>query len=87
VPTIDSEIEILDIPAGTQTGKTFRKRGRGIPHLQRSGRGDMVITVRVVVPTNLTSEQRELFRALAKTFGDETPGQQKGFFDRLFGSD
>ena len=87
VPTIDSKIEILDIPAGTQTGKTFRKRGRGIPHLQRSGRGDMVITVRVVVPTNLTSEQRELFRALAKTFGDETPGQQKGFFDRLFGSD
>lgn len=87
VPTIDSEIEMLDIPAGTQTGKTFRKRGRGIPHLQRSGRGDMVITVRVVVPTNLTSEQKELFRALAKTFGDETPGQQKGFFDRLFGSD
>lgn len=86
-PTIDGEIEMVDIPAGTQTGKTFRKRGRGIPYLQRSGRGDMVITVRVVVPTNLTAEQKELFRALAKTFGDETPGQQKGFFDRLFGSD
>jgi len=87
VPTIDSEIELLDIPAGTQTGRTFRKRGQGIPYLQRSGRGDMVITVRVVVPTNLTAEQKELFRALAKTFGDETPGTQKGFFDRLFGSD
>lgn len=87
VPTIDGEIELLEIPAGTQTGRTFRKRSMGIPHLQRSGRGDMVITVRVAVPTNLTAEQKELFRALAKTFGDETPGQQKGFFDRLFGSD
>jgi molecular chaperone DnaJ len=86
VPTINSEIEMLEIPAGTQTGRTFRKRGQGIPHLQRSGRGDMIITVRVVVPTNLTPEQKELFRELAKTFGDETPGQQKGFFDRIFGS-
>ena len=46
----------------------------------------MIITMRVVVPTNLTPEQKELFRELAKTFGDETPGQQKGFFDRIFGS-
>ena len=87
IPTIDGEVEMLEIPAGTQTGRTFRKRSMGIPHLQRSGRGDMVITVRVATPTNLTAEQKELFRALAKTFGDETPGQQKGFFDRLFGSD
>ncbi len=86
VPTIDGEVELLEIPAATQTGRTFRKRSQGIPHLQRSGRGDMIITVRVVVPNNLTGEQKELFQALAKTFGDETTGQNKGFFDRLFGT-
>ncbi|MEZ4860903.1 MAG: molecular chaperone DnaJ [Caldilineaceae bacterium] len=86
IPTLDGNIEMLEIPAGTQTGRTFRKRGQGIPHLQRSGRGDMVITARVVVPTNLTAEQKELFRALAKTFGDDIPDHPKGFFDRLFGT-
>lgn len=85
IPTLDGETETLDIPAGTQNGRTFRKRGQGIPHLQRSGRGDMVITIRVAIPTNLTGEQKELFRALAKSFGEETT-EHKGLFDRLFGS-
>lgn len=85
VPTIDGQIENLDVPAGTQNGRTFRRRSQGIPHLQRSGRGDMIITARVVVPTNLSSEQKELFRELAQTFGDEIPEQHKGFFDRIFG--
>ncbi|GIV77046.1 molecular chaperone DnaJ [Litorilinea aerophila] len=87
VPTLEGDTVELEIPPGTQTGRTFRKRGLGVPHLQRSGRGDMIITVRVVVPTNLTNEQKELFRALAKTFDDQTTEQHKGFFDRIFGSD
>ncbi len=87
VPTLEGDTVDLEIPPGTQTGRTFRKRGLGVPHLQRSGRGDMIITVRVVVPTNLTNEQKELFRALAKTFDDQTTEQHKGFFDRIFGSD
>jgi len=85
LPTLEGELDTLDVPAGTQNGRTFRKRGQGIPHLQRSGRGDMVITTRVVIPTNLTGEQKELFRALAKSFGEETT-EHKGLFDRLFGS-
>lgn len=85
IPTLDGELETIDVPAGTQNGRTFRKRGQGIPHLQRSGRGDMVITIRVAIPTNLTGEQKELFRALAKSFGEETT-EHKGLFDRLFGS-
>ncbi|HMN28131.1 MAG TPA: DnaJ C-terminal domain-containing protein, partial [Caldilineaceae bacterium] len=86
IPTLDNKEETLEIPAGTQNGRTFTKRGLGVPRLQRSGRGDMVITVRVVTPTNLTSEQKDLFRALGKTFG-EIPGEHhKGFFDRLFGN-
>jgi molecular chaperone DnaJ len=87
VPTLDGEIESLDIPAGTQTGKTFRKRGLGIPRLQRSGRGDMHITTRVMTPTRLNEEQKDLFRQLAESFGDDSTENHKGFFDRFFGSD
>ncbi len=88
IPTLDGGEEMLEIPAGTQTGAQFRKRGLGAPHLQRNGRGDMLITVRVDVPTKLTAEQKELFRQLARTFGDASSREEsKGFFDRLFGSD
>jgi molecular chaperone DnaJ len=87
IPTLDGGQEDLEIPAGTQTGAQFRKRGLGVPHLQRTGRGDMLINVRVVVPTKLNAEQKEIFRQLAKGFGDTpTAEHSKGFFDRLFGA-
>ena len=86
IPTVDGKEEMLDIPAGTQTGKVFRKRGYGIPKLQRQGRGDMLITARVVTPTDLNPEQRSLLQQLAKTLGDETIQHNKGFFDRIFGA-
>lgn len=88
IPTLDGGEESVEIPAGTQTGAQFRKRGLGVPHLQRNGRGDMLITTRVDVPTKLTAEQKDLFRQLARTFGDGAAREEsKGFFDRLFGSD
>ena len=88
IPTLEGGMEDLEVPAGTQSGAQFRKRGLGVPHLQRNGRGDMIITARVVVPTKLSAEQKDLFRQLAKSFGDNaTLEQPKGFFDRLFGSD
>ncbi|MCX6049928.1 MAG: molecular chaperone DnaJ [Chloroflexi bacterium] len=87
IPTLDGTEESLEIPPGTQNGRTFRKRNLGIPRLQRTGRGDMVISVRVVTPVNLTTEQRDLLRALAKTLGDAPVEPSKGFFDRIFGSD
>ncbi|HXF61337.1 MAG TPA: DnaJ C-terminal domain-containing protein, partial [Caldilineaceae bacterium] len=87
VPTLEGGQEELEIPAGTQTGRTFRLRGQGVPRLQRSGRGDMIVTVRVTTPTNLTAEQKQLLRELAKTFGDQNVEPQKGFFDRIFGAD
>jgi len=87
IPTLDGGQEELEIPAGTQTGAQFRKRGLGVPYLQRAGRGDMLINVHVVVPTKLSAEQKEIFRQLAKSFGDGPAGEQsKGFFDRLFGA-
>ncbi len=85
IPTLEGGQEELEIPAGTQNGAQFRKRGLGVPHLQRNGRGDMLINVRVVVPAKLNAEQKEMFRQLAKTFGEGPPEQPKGFFDRIFG--
>ncbi len=88
IPTLEGGVEEIEVPPGTQSGAQFRKRGLGVPHLQRNGRGDMLVTARVVVPTKLSVEQKELFRQLAKSFGDSaTVEQPKGFFDRLFGSD
>lgn len=86
VPTLDGQEETLEIPAGSQNGRVFRKRGLGIPRLQRSGRGDLLITLRVAVPEHLSPEQKKLFRELAATFGDEEIEPSKGFFDRIFGS-
>ncbi len=86
IPTLDGQEESLEIPSGTQTGRTFRKRGLGIPKLQRSGRGDMIITARVMTPTNLSTRQKELLRELAKTFDDNTVEQSKGLLDRIFGA-
>ncbi len=88
IPTLDGHEETLEIPPGTQSGTTFRKRGLGIPRLQRSGRGDMLVTVRVEIPTKLTPEQRELFRRLAESFEDNTVNNsRRGFLDRLLHPD
>lgn len=83
LPTLDGE-ENLIIPAGTQTGETFRLRRKGIPYLRGEGRGDQLVTVYVVTPKKLTPEQRQLFEELGKTLGKEViPQGEKGFFDRL----
>ena len=87
VPTLEGETVTLDIPAGTQTGKRFRKAGRGIPRLQRSGRGDLIITVRLVTPTDLSEEQDSILRQLAETLGEEVHEPRRGFFDRILRSD
>ena len=64
IPTIDGKVKYT-LPAGTQSGTTFRLRGKGIPSLQGRGRGDQYVTVRVQVPASLTAEQREALRAFA----------------------
>jgi len=83
VPTLDGT-EKLIIPAGTQTGETFRLRNKGVPYLRGEGRGDQLVTVYVVTPKKLTPEQRQLLEQLGKTLGKEViPQGEKGFFDRL----
>jgi molecular chaperone DnaJ len=88
VPTVEGDEPIV-VPPGTQTGKQFRLRGKGVPRLRTdgttSGRGDQVVYITVDVPTRLTDEQRRLFEQLAQTFGNEVQPQRngKGFFDRV----
>jgi molecular chaperone DnaJ len=83
IPTVDGE-ETLNIPAGTQSGKVFRLRGRGVPHLRRAGRGDQLIVAQVVIPKKLTDEQEALFYKLAETLGKEViPQRDKGFLGQL----
>jgi len=82
VPTVDGT-EKLSIPAGTQPGKMFTLRARGVPHLQRSGRGDQKIIINVDVPKKLSSEQRDLFEKLAETLDTEIKPQERGFTDWL----
>ena len=63
VPTLDGTPVTLRVPAGTGSGRTFRVRGRGVP--ARQGVGDMLVTVEVAVPKNLSAEEREAVQALA----------------------
>ncbi len=82
IPTVGGK-ENLHIPPGTQPGKIFRLRGRGVPHLRGSGRGDEIVVVNVKIPTRLTEEQRDLLEKLARTMGTTPQPRAKGFFDKL----
>ncbi|MCW2862678.1 MAG: molecular chaperone DnaJ [Actinoallomurus sp.] len=87
VETLDGPEEI-DIRPGTQSGQRIPMYGRGVKHLNESGRGDLMIHVNIETPTKLDEEQEELLRQLSVLRGEErppgkfTPGQQ-GFFSRL----
>lgn len=82
VPTIDGNTKLV-IPSGTQPGKIFRLKNKGVANVRGGGRGDQMVIVNVEVPTRLTTEQRELFETLAKTLGTEVRPQEKSFFDIL----
>lgn len=83
VPTVHGLVE-LSIPAGTQTGKTFRLKGKGAPHLRGSGQGDQHVTVNLVTPTKLNDAQKQALRDFAKASGmDTVHPKKKGFFDKL----
>lgn len=75
----------LSLPAGTQTGRTFRLAGGGLPSARDAGRrGDLYVSVRVVTPTDLSAEEKELLFRLAHLRGErELEPEEKGFFKRL----
>lgn len=82
VPTIDGPAK-LRIPSGTQPGKSFVMKNKGVPFVRSNGRGDQIVMINVEVPSRLTDEQRELMEKLAATLGSEVNPQEKGFFERL----
>jgi molecular chaperone DnaJ len=84
VPIVDGTNEKLIIPAGIQTGETIRMRGKGVPYLRRDGRGDQIVTIQVLTPTNIDDHQRELLLELGKTLDKEVvPQRERSFFDRV----
>ena len=70
VPTLEGETK-LEIPAGTQSGEVLRLKGKGVPHLRSSQRGDQLVSVVVEMPRSLTEEQRLLFLELAKSLENQ----------------
>ena len=82
VPTLDGEVE-LEFDPGTQPGEVRVLRGKGMPSLQRSGRGDHRLLVNVTVPRRLTDEQRELLDRFEALSGDDTYRRDEGFFEKL----
>jgi molecular chaperone DnaJ len=78
VPTLDGD-EKLSIHEGTQPGETFCLRGKGIPYMRSSRRGDQYVTVKVVVPTDLTSEQKEIARQFDETLGGDASHKSHKF--------
>ncbi len=76
VPTLYGKTT-LNIPPGTQNGKVFRIKGKGIPHLNSKGRGDQLVLIRVVTPQSMDMKQRRLFEELAKILpAAEIPKEQ-----------
>ena len=83
VPTLDGKVS-YDIPEGTQTGKEFILRDKGIPEVNNPRRrGDHRFTVVVETPTHLTKEQKELLRQLGETMDETETPKRKKFFDNL----
>ena len=89
IPTLEGE-EAFTVPEGTQSGTTFSLRGRGMPDVTGRGRGNLMVTVKVMTPKKLTREQKKLLEQLAASLPKEkfepTPaGEQddKGLFDRV----
>ena len=83
IPIINGKAT-MNIPSGTQSGKVFSLRGKGVPHLRgRRGAGDQLVRIIVDVPTKLTSREEDLLREVAKIRGEKVALPEKGFFKKV----
>ena len=82
VPTIDGKVE-YNLPEGTQSGTTFRLRGKGIRYLNGRGRGDMYVKCDVEIPKKLNKTQREALKKFEGTLKEDNYEKRKGFFRKL----
>ncbi len=82
VPTLDGKVA-MKIPEGTQSGKIYRLKGKGIPSLHGYGRGDQMVVIRVETPINLNKKQKELLEEFARISGEEIHPMKKGFLNKV----
>ena len=84
IPTLGGKTEKYQIPEGTQTGTSFTLKGKGIPDINTKRKGDLIITVLVETPKNLTGEQKKLLTEFSKSLGESNTGKRESFFKKLF---
>lgn len=84
VPTLEGRVK-MKVPPGTQSGKVFRLRGKGIEVLGGAGKGDQLVQIVVEVPENISKKQRKLIEELATEFGEDVHPQQRSFLEKLRG--
>ncbi|MCJ7841825.1 molecular chaperone DnaJ [Lederbergia sp. NSJ-179] len=82
VPTLYGKVK-LKIPAGTQTGTKFRLRGKGVPNVRGYGTGDQHVQMKVITPTKLSEQQKQLLRDFAEISGNTPDEQHESFFDKV----
>jgi molecular chaperone DnaJ len=73
----------IKIPEGTQNGRQFKLRSKGVPHLNEHGKGDLIVEIRVATPSRLTKAQRELLRQLGETMQVENTPTSRGLFEKM----
>ena len=76
-------LEALKIPEGTQSGREFKLRGKGVPHLNERGKGDLIVEIRVQTPSKLNKQQKELLKQLSETMDIENVPTSRGLFDKV----
>ncbi|HEU0001578.1 MAG TPA: molecular chaperone DnaJ [Ktedonobacteraceae bacterium] len=84
VPTVDGKSTILKVPAGTQSNRSFRLKGMGVPVVHSSARGDQHVIVKVVTPTNLSADQKRLLEEFARLEKEQSEQNGKNIFRDLF---
>ena len=84
VPTVDNKSTTLKIPPGTQSGRSFRLKGMGVPVVHSSARGDQHVIVKVVTPTNLSAEQKRLLEEFARLEKEQSEQNGNNIFRNLF---
>jgi molecular chaperone DnaJ len=84
IPIIGGKTEKFTIPEGTQTDTSFTLRGKGVANVNTKRRGDLILTVNVETPKNLTAKQKDLLSEFAASLGEGNTGKKQSFFKKLF---
>lgn len=84
IPVLGGKTEKYTIPEGTQTGTAFTLKGKGIPDINTKRKGDLIISVQVETPKNLTQEQKNMLRSFSESLGDKNSAKGRSFFKKIF---